>query len=67
MKNKRGGLRNMTTGSPAGHILSFALPLLAGNQAVFGPEAVGKKPAAKNFVVAKAGEPKLTQFVFILG
>jgi len=31
MGNKRGGLRNMTAGSPAGHILSFALPLLAGS------------------------------------
>ena len=24
-------MRNMTTGSPAGHILAFALPLLAGS------------------------------------
>jgi len=31
MKKTSAGLRNMTTGSPAGHILYFALPLLAGS------------------------------------
>ena len=29
--SKRGGVRNMTTGSPLRHILLFSLPLLAGN------------------------------------
>ena len=28
---RHNGLRDMTTGSPAGHILYFALPLLAGS------------------------------------
>ena len=27
----KNGLRDMTTGSPAGHILYFALPLLVGS------------------------------------
>ena len=31
MKRTNGGLRNMTTGSPVGHIVYFALPLLAGS------------------------------------
>ena len=31
MKKSSGGLRNMTSGSPAGHIVYFALPLLAGS------------------------------------
>ena len=31
MKKSSGGLRNMTTGSPVRHIISFALPLLAGS------------------------------------
>jgi putative MATE family efflux protein len=31
MKISGGGLRSMTEGSPAGHILSFSLPLLAGS------------------------------------
>ncbi len=31
MKKTSAGLRNMTTGSPTGHIISFALPLLAGS------------------------------------
>ena len=31
MKKPSGGLRNMTTGSPVKHIISFALPLLAGS------------------------------------
>lgn len=31
MKRSNGGLRNMTEGSPAGHIFYFALPLLAGS------------------------------------
>lgn len=31
MAQEKGGLRNMTTGSPAGHIFYFALPLLAGS------------------------------------
>lgn len=30
-KSNQNGLRNMTTGSPAGHIVAFALPLLAGS------------------------------------
>jgi len=30
-KTSRGGMRNMTEGSPAGHIFYFALPLLAGS------------------------------------
>ena len=29
MATSNGGLRNMTEGSPAGHIFYFALPLLA--------------------------------------
>ena len=29
-KADSGGLRNMTVGSPAGHIFDFALPLLLG-------------------------------------
>ena len=31
MKKTSSGLRNMTVGNPAGHIVSFALPLLAGS------------------------------------
>lgn len=31
MKKSSGGLRNMTTGNPTGHIIYFALPLLAGS------------------------------------
>ena len=31
MNKKQQGLRNMTEGSPAGHIFAFALPLLAGS------------------------------------
>jgi putative MATE family efflux protein len=31
MKKTDGGLRNMTEGSPAGHIAAFSLPLLAGS------------------------------------
>ena len=30
-RKPQGGMRNMTEGSPAGHILAFSLPLLAGN------------------------------------
>jgi putative MATE family efflux protein len=30
-RQQQGGMRNMTEGSPAGHIFSFALPLLAGS------------------------------------
>ena len=31
MSEKNNGTRNMTEGSPAGHILAFALPLVAGS------------------------------------
>ena len=31
MKQQSNGMRNMTEGSPAGHLFSFALPLLAGS------------------------------------